>query len=127
MRIFWIEVLYTGSANSFEKETIELSASAPMVYKKPAPMGPKITHHWCWGGCQSGHGAMAALHSASGSGVQNSIFHIQSAVLNQSVPALSSHKGGDSYLAREPVYIPHLKFLQNKVRMHNGSWARGGL
>ena len=58
--------LYNGGTDSLENFTAAFSASAPVVYKNPPPMGPEnFTHHWCLGGVK----ASVAIFPSSGGGV----------------------------------------------------------
>ena len=55
--------LYSGGTDSSENFTAEFSASAPVVYKNPPPMGPEILYTT---GAGEGVNVSMAISSSSG-------------------------------------------------------------
>ena len=58
--------LYSGGTDSLENFTAEFSASAPVVYKNPPPMGPEILYTT---GAGEGVKVSVAIFPSSGGGV----------------------------------------------------------
>ena len=58
--------LYSGGTDALESFTAEFSASAPMVYKNPPPMGPEILYTT---GAGKGVKVSVAILPSSGGGV----------------------------------------------------------
>ena len=58
--------LYSGGTDSLENFTAEFSASEPMVYKNPPPMGPEILYTT---GAGEGVKMSVAILTSSGGGV----------------------------------------------------------
>ena len=59
-------ILYSGGTDSWENFTAKFSASAPVVYKSPPPMGPEILYTT---GAGKGVKVSVAIFPSSGGGV----------------------------------------------------------